>query len=314
MKEELLRSPDILAVTGMAYGALPYFGSSTGTADWPGKDHEREVQIYFNHVDYDFTDTTGIRLVGGRDFSADRPTDAASRVLVNQTMARVLGADSPLGTTITLWDEPREVIGVVEDFHFQSMESAIGPLVLLLESTEVNDMLVLVRPGGEQAGIEAIRSTFESVAPMFPPAYAFVDDKLIASHGQLRRMGVLAGGFTLLAIVIACLGVVGLSSYAAERRAKEIGVRKVLGASVSQIVGMMSRELLLLVGIANVVAWPAAYLVMRRLLEGYAYHVDIGWAPFAVAATLALAVTLLTAIPLAARAATRNPVEVLRYE
>jgi ABC-type antimicrobial peptide transport system permease subunit len=313
MKETMLRSPDVLAVTGMASG-LPYFSWSTGTADWPGKDPEREILIHFNYVGYDFSMATGVRLIEGRDFSRDHPADVGSRALINETMARVMGLDSPVGSTITLWDEPREVIGIMNDFNFRPMHSTIGPLVFLLDTAEVSDMLVLVRPGAEQAAVEMIRDTFQSVIPMFPPVYSFVEDDLIASYGQLRRMGTLAGAFALLAVLIACLGVVGLSSYAAERRAKEIGVRKVLGASVAQIVGMMSRELLLLVGLANVLAWPAAYVVMSRLLEAYAYRVEIGWVPFVLAMVLALTVTLFTVVPLAARAASRDPVEVLRYE
>lgn len=313
MKETILRSPDVQAVTGMA-AALPYFSWSTGTADWPGKDPTQEVLVHFNFVDHDFTTATGVRLVEGRDFSRDHPADVQSRALVNETMARLMGLESTLGTTITMWEEPREVIGVMKDFHFQPMQTTIGPAVFLLDPAEVSDILVLARPGGEQAAVEAIRNAFQSVAPMFPPVYSFVEDDLVAAYGQLRRMGTLAGAFAVLAVLIACLGVVGLSSYAAERRAKEIGVRKVLGASVAQIVGMMSRELVVLVGIANLVAWPAAYVVMSRLLESYAYRVAIGWTPFVLALGLALAVTLLTVVPLAARAATRNPVEVLRYE
>lgn len=313
IKEKLLQSHDIVAVTGMAAN-LPYFSWSTGTASWPGETSGQEVLVNFNYVDHDFLKATGVRLVEGRDFSRDRAADVGSRLLINEAMARVMGPIPAVGGTIILWDEPREVIGIVEDFHFQSMQSAIGPLVLLLDPSEVNDMLVLVRPGGEAAGIRAIRETFERVVPMFPPLHGFVANRLNASHGELKRMGVLAGAFTVLAILIACLGVVGLSSYAAERRAKEIGVRKVLGASVTGIVGMMSREILLLVAIANLVAWPAAYLVMSRLLEGYAYRVEIGWDPFALAAVLALAATILTTVPLTARAAMRSPAEALRYE
>jgi hypothetical protein len=313
LKEELLKNPDIVAVSGMA-NALPFFGWSTDHVDWPGKDPTLDLMTYFNVADHDFIDTTEIRIVEGRGFDRDRSTDSSSGVLVNQTMARILELEPAVGATFTLWEDQREVIGVVEDFHFQPLQNTIGPLVLMLDPEQVNDMLVLVRSGGEAAAIQAIRQTFERLAPMFPPAYTFVGDRLLDSHGDLRKMGALASGFTVLTILIACLGVVGLSSFAAERRTKEIGIRKVLGASAVGIVGMMTRELFLLLLLAIAIAWPVAYHFMGRWLEAYAYRVEMGWAPFVLAGFLALAVTILTALPLTARAATRNPVETLRYE
>jgi len=226
-----------------------------------------------------------------------------------------MGEDSPVGKGLTMWDNPGTVIGIVKDFHFKSLNTRVEPLVIRLRPAEPYSYL-LVRISGENlaGSLRHLTQAWDRVSPEFPFDYAFLDESFDRLYRAEQRMGTLFGAFTVLAIVIACLGLLGLASFMAERRTREIGIRKVLGATVSNIVLLLSREFVILVAVANLIAWPTAWYVMHRWLQNYAYHAPLSLLVFVGAALAALLIALLTVSFQAVRAATADPVDSLRYE
>ncbi|MDE0231485.1 MAG: FtsX-like permease family protein, partial [bacterium] len=205
------------------------------------------------------------------------------------------------------------IVGVVKDFHYATLHEPIEPLVLF-PNYPGGYAMVKIDSQRMAEGLSAIEEAWHEVNPEWAFEYFFVEDTFAHLHEAEQRFGRIFISFSALAVVIACLGLVGLSSFTAERRRKEIGVRKVLGASASGLVALLSREYFRLVIAAIVVAWPVAYLAMNAWLEGFAYRVDLDWPPFVLAGVLAMAIALLTVSFQAVRAATANPVEVLRME
>ena len=313
-QREALSHPGILGVS--TTDQLPtYMVNSSSSVNWPGKDPNDTILFHNNGVGYDFLDVMQMRLIEGRNFSREFPTDAKEAYIVNQAAAEVMGESSPVGKSFSQWGNQGKIIGVVEDFHFKSLNTQVEPLVLRLTPAEPYGYL-MVRIGAADiaANVRAVEEAWRKAAPQFPFETRFLDDEFDSMYRAEQRMGKLFNAFTSLAIFIACLGLLGLASFMAEQRTKEIGIRKVLGASAGNIVLLLSREFLLLVGIANVVAWPAAYYFMRRWLENYAYHADISVLIFAASAVLALVIALLTVSYQSLKAATADPVESLRYE
>jgi ABC-type antimicrobial peptide transport system permease subunit len=281
-------------------------------------DEEREV--WFNFVKHDFTKTYGIEIVEGRDFDASFGTDEQLGCLINETLARSMNQDPIIGSRINIWDQDRKVIGVMKDFNFQPLEAPLTPLAVMMipkdESVfaQTNTMSIRINPGDPRSTLNYIESTWNKVVPDHPFEYSFLDQEFDANYRSLEQVNNLAVCFGLLAVFIAALGLFGLASFTAEQRTNEIGIRKVLGASVASIVRMMSREYVMLVGISNLVAWPVAWYIMRDWLQGFAYHVNIGIGVFIAVGCFTLAVALLSVGYQALRAASINPVDAIQYE
>jgi putative ABC transport system permease protein len=313
-KREALTSPDILGI-GWS-GQLPaYIVNSTSSVNWPGKDPNESILMHNTAVDYDFIETMGMEIVAGRNFSLEFPTDEKEAFILNEEAARLLGEDSAVGKPFTLWDIKGKVIGVVKNFHFKSLNTHVEPLVIrLLKPQPYSFMFIRVRGENITASINYLEKTWRKIATVFPFEYQFLDDYYDRTYHAEQRMGKLFNAFTALAIFIACLGLLGLASFMAEQRTKEIGIRKVLGATVPNIILLMSREFVFLVAISNVLAWPLAYYLMNKWLENYAYHAAINVLFFFVSALIALAIALLTVSYQAFRAASANPIDSLRYE
>ena len=260
--------------------------------------------------DEDYIPTLGMRLVAGRTFSGDLASDSSAAIL-NEAAVRALGlGDDPIGKLVN--DEQR-VIGVVSDFHFQSLRQKIEPVVLIYSATG-DELAVKLR--GQRIGdvLDRLPALWQEFAPDDPMHYAFLDDNVARLARKERTLSKAVAFFTLLSVLIACMGLFGLAAFATVQRTKEIGVRKVLGASAASLVGLLSMDFLKLVGLAFAVAAPVAYLATRRWLDGFAYRIELSWSTFLMAGLTALGVALLTVSYHAIRAALADPVDALRSE
>jgi putative ABC transport system permease protein len=267
-------------------------------------------------VTHNFADLMEIGIVSGRNFSPSYPTDAERAVVVNEKAAVLLGGFSAVGKSVALEEYSREcqIVGVVRDFNFRSLREEIGPMILFVAPEKYNYFYVRLQAGNPANAIAKLKASWQALSPTFPFTFTFLDEQLERLYGGEQRLGKTVGYFTALAMVVACIGLFGLTSFAAARRKKEIGIRKVLGASVPEIMAMLSKELSGLVILANLIAWPLAWLAMNIWLQDFAYRVEIGWWTFALAGGLALFVATLTVSAQAMRAALANPVDSLRYE
>ena len=266
-----------------------------------------KTTYHFDYVDEDFLKVFKIELAAGRNLAAGEKNTA----LINETFAKTAGWKDALGKEIDFFDKLR-IVGVVKDFHFQSFHSPMAPMVLIPE--EGKSLAVRTRPGDVPKTVALLKQVFESVSKSQPWDFSFFDDEFDALYRKERRAGQIFGAFAFLAVFIACLGLLGLAAFAVERRTKEIGIRKVLGASAPDLAVKLSREFIALVVLANVVAWPLAYYAMSKWLRAFAYRTSLGPGPFLLAALGALIVAVLTVSTQTVRAASADPVESLRYE
>jgi putative ABC transport system permease protein len=279
---------------------------------WAGKKEGDDVYFHTLGTDVDYVRMYELELKEGRFFSAEFPTDA-SAIVINETAANILGFKNPTGEIITTRQGSKlNIIGVVKDFHIQSLHYKIGPLIM--QPGASNNFYVKMKPDKILSTVEFIKKTFKSFDPGLPLDFHFLDDDFDNLYRTEQRMGEIFGYFSLLAIVISCLGLIGLSSFMIERRTKEIGIRKVNGAKYLEILYLLLKEFIFGVLISIVIASPVGWYVMHRWLENFAYKTELSWWIFALAGMLALGIALLTVGWQSWRAATRNPVEALRYE
>jgi putative ABC transport system permease protein len=315
-KQALLKSPAVAAATASNYVLGKDF-------DITGLKPEGSLEEGFQAInllccDHDFANTLHLKMAEGRFFSRDFATDSSS-IVINETAARIFGFKEPVGkhlaTAVKGDIQTLTVIGVVKDFHFESLHQSIRPLALRL-LREGEGKYITVRMSLEDTGKTTafIRDEWKKFAPQQPFEYAFLDDNFKEIYRAEQRAAQLFMAFSILAIFIACLGLFGLSSYTAEQRTKEIGIRKALGSSIAGVVFLLSKEFTRWVLVANVIAWPVAYYAMSRWLQSFAYRTSIGLWIFLLAAAVAFVVALLTVSYQAVRAALANPVESLRYE
>ena len=309
-RDALLSHHAILGVTGM-FHLMDNRQQSRGGVVYDGTDI-KGVEIFY--VDYDFVPTLDIELIEGRNYSRDLGKDVAASVIINETLARQLGPGSPIGKTLRFFDE-MTVIGVVKDFHFRSLHHKIGPALLKCEPEyPFSRLVVRVRPDDIPGTLAYMRDRWEAVTQSSGFRYFFLDESIDRQYRTEERLHRIVGYGTLLAVFVACLGAFGLTAFAVTRRTKEIGIRKISGASVTDVVGLLSREFVLLVGAANAIAWPVAWWAMDRWLQDFAYRIDPGVGTFVLGGLLTLAVVLLTVSTRTIRAARANPVDALRYE
>jgi putative ABC transport system permease protein len=318
LKDRLLRDPKIQGVT--AANQPLSFGGNSNDASWEAKDPNQRTLIGFAYVDFDFPETMGIPLVAGRSFNKKYPTDRAGAFLVNEAVVKIMGLDAAaaVGRSFDFVHVKGPIVGVLKDFHYQSVRESIEPLVLTVPPKGNDDYLfvaiVRLKAGDIQGSLDSVRAAWEEVNPLYPFEYRFFDQDFDQMYRADERMGAVLRVFAALAVVIACLGLFGLASFMAEQRTKEIGIRKVLGASAPGVVVLLSREFAKWVAMANLIAWPVAYLVMRGWLQDFASRTGIAWWLFAATGTGTLVIALLTVGYQAVRAALANPVESLRYE
>jgi putative ABC transport system permease protein len=314
-KEQLLRNPRILGVTATRHPPTSITASDT-YADWDGKDPEVRFRISFASVDFDFPETMKIEMAAGRPFSRTVASDIRRAFLVNEDVPKLMGLDavSAVGRRFLFWGYEGTIVGVMKNFHYQSVRYAIGPLAVVVDPKEFCYAVVRLTGGEIPASLEDVKKIWRQVFPQYPVEYRFFDEDFDQMYRQDERMGKFLKVFSALAVFIACMGLFGLASYTAERRTKEIGIRKVLGASSSGIVLLLSGEFAKWVLAANLIAWPAGYFLMRKWLQQFAYNAGIAWWLFAAAGAGALAIALMTVSFQAVRAAHADPVKALKYE
>ena len=314
LKDQLANTPGILNVA-VATQKPSFTSWSSSGFDWEGKDPSLKVDVTYMEADDGYVDTMGMTVVKGRNFSKEFPTDKTESFLVNEELATLMGHEDPIGKSFSFWDQKGKIVGVIKNFHFQPLRRKIEPLIIRWSQLDWTNFLFLrIAPEGISETIGTVKGTWEKLLPNAPFSYQFLDEDFAAMYKSEERTGVLLKIFTAMAILVACLGLFGLASYAAEQRTKEIGIRKVLGASAQGIVALMCREFLLLIGLANLIAWPMAYFAVNGWLNNFAYRTQIPATFFIGALAISLAIGLITVIYKAMRAALANPVDALKHE
>jgi putative ABC transport system permease protein len=320
MKNDLLREKAILAATLSKRAPAGRLLDAPGFwAEVNGARVQNTVGMPHNRVEHDFFKTYGMDLVAGRDFSIDMPTDAADAFILNETAVKRLGfksAEAAIGANFGTFAPNRtgRVIGVVRDFNYESLHRPVVPIVTYVLPGQANTLSLRIAPGSLDKVIRHVQSVFDQFNPAGPVKYDFLNERLAALYRNEERTMKMFFAFSLLAVAVGCLGLFGLAAYSAERRTKEIGIRKVLGASAPSIAVLLSREFTKWVIMANIMAWPIAYFGMRQWLQGFAYRVSIGVGPFVLSAALALIIALITVSYQAVRSAVSDPVESLHYQ
>lgn len=317
-RQELLRDKRV-AGASLSW-CVPGSGSMGGTEIYPkvegANDAKNEIHANIYSIDYDYVGTLGLQIVKGRNFSRDFPTDTANGVLINETAVNDLGwtHTDPLGRTIVRSGRKEyTVVGVVKDFHYLSAKQKIAPLMMLL-GNNAGGIVVKVNTADVSGFLAETRQRWAAFNPKGPFSYYFLDERFSHLYVAEQRTGRLFTAFTFVAIFIAALGLFGLAAYMAEQRTKEIGIRKVLGATVSSVLLLVSKEFLLLVGLAFLIAVPMTWWAMAQWLHEFAYRTPVSWWIFPLAGTAALLVAILTISFQTAKAATANPIKSLRSE
>ena len=311
LKSELLNDPQIISAA--AGSGLSGASGSEGTVTVAGTNGQTKLMMRYSYVDPDYIKTMQMKIMQGRNFSALHSNDSISSVIINETAVKKFGWKDPIGKQFE--DNPvKTVIGVVKDFNFFSLHSTIGPLIMSIQPEQFNYLLIRIKPGNIPAAVNFIENTWKSIVPGQPFDYSFWDKHFDEIYKDDQQTGQMFEFFSLLAIFIACLGLFGLSSYTVEQRTKEIGVRKVLGASVTGVVLLLSKDFLKLVLAAVIIAVPISYLEMSNWLQDFAYRIKIESSVFIFVGLLVFVIAIITISFQAIKAATSNPIKSLRYE
>ncbi len=315
-RNELLRNPNILAVA--AGQAIPYNDDyKTQGVAWDGKDPDFVPNIRYSITDADFIQLFEIELLEGRSFDRTNVSDRRNFV-INQAAAKYMGMDSPVGERLRFWGQEGQIIGVVKDFHHVSFHREIMPQVFSINpqfaSNALKYVFVKINSANISDTMKHIQETSTKNAPNYPVKYDFLDQGIGSLYQSEQKLGEIFTYFAMLAIFISCLGIFGLSAFSVEQRTKEIGIRKILGSSVSGITLLLSKEFSRWILLANIFAWPVAYYAMHKWLENFAYRTGINVVLFLMAGGLSLVIAALPVGYHALKAATADPVDALRYE
>ncbi len=284
------------------------------------KDPETKNMAYFAAVDYNFFDILNIKFLYGRGFSKEysgdmfSETDSIGGFVINKAMADIIGKENPVGLNFQMWNMDGHIVGVTDNFNFQQLYEEVGPLVTYLAPNRARYVLVKTEPGNLSEIVSTIKEVWATAVPGFPFEFEFVNEQISDIYEQEKRLGDLAGVFSIIAIIVACMGLFGLVAFAAEKKTKEIGIRKVLGASEHSLITLVSKEFLTLILFANIIAAPIAYLYLQSWLQDFEYKIDISFSFFIMAGFLTCLIALGTIFYQAIKAARKNPVEALRYE
>lgn len=318
LKQELEKETLIQGVTASMWNPTS-MGSNSGGASWDGKDPEKQVLIGTNGIDYDYLKTLNMKLVSGRDFSKDFQGDMAhdtvGNFMVNEEVVKLMGIGDPVGKNFRFMGLNGTIVGVLKNFHFKGADQAIEPMAFALAPIGyLRCILIRLTPGNIPGSLKAVEKSWKTVIPEYPLDYTFIDqDYERLFRAQIRITGLLKY-FTILAIIIACLGLYGLSSFSTERRTNEVGIRKVMGADSLTVMYTLAREFLLPVLISIIIAIPLGWILVSKLLKQFAYRIDISFLVFAFIASGAIIIALLTVSFQAYKATGINPAEALKVE
>ena len=312
-QNELNKSSYVLASNPV--GQLPMdLNSTSGDLSWEGKPESLQTEVVATWTGYGFTKTLGIPMAAGRDFSKDYPTDSVSYV-INESTAKMMGMqNNAVGKQVKFWAGKGNIIGVMKDFHIASLHTPIKPLILCLAPSNTAYMMIRLREGQTKEAIAAVNKITRDFNPAYPFEYHFADETYEQMYKSEMQVNALVKYFGLLAVVISCLGLFGMIAFNAERRVKEIGIRKVLGASVMGIVRLLSLESLKIIVISMAIAFPLAWWAVNSWLSSFAYKMTGGIWIFIIAALLMLVVSCITISFQAIKAAMANPAKSLKTE
>jgi len=312
-KNRIKQNSSILNVT--AARRIPTSIGHMNPVYWEGTGPDQYVTMTDACVEYDYFKTLGMEFVAGRSFSKEFPTDRENYIL-NEEAAKITQLDSPLGKMFSVWEDEGTIIGIVRNFHSSSLHNEIGPVVFTLSQRHGSYRYIFVklRPENVSASIKYLEQNASEFTPNGIFEYQFLDDAFDSQYRNDQRRGSIYKYFTFLAIFISCLGLFGMASFAAEQRTKEIGIRKVIGASVAQIIMLISRDFLKMLLISNLLAWPLAYYLMNGMLNNYAYRTGISVWVFVLSGAMVMGLALLSVGIKIVKAANTDPINSLRYE
>lgn len=310
-KNEALQYPGIVTVS-KADNSLVQVNNQNASVSWPGKPDTESIFFRTVCVDYDYLETMGLEVIQGRSFKKEF-SDTNTFIISNKA-AEIMGFKDPIGAEIVQWGTKGRIIGIVSDFHSRSMHEAIDPIVFMFRPQWTGRAFIKFEGQKTQEVLQHLDKVYSKYNPQYPFTYTFLDDDFEKLYNNERVISSLALGFTVMAIIISGLGLLGLAAYTAERKRKEISIRKTMGASVGGIVAMMSTDFVKLSVIAALIGCPTAWYLMKKFLEGYAYHTELGWGLFALTAVCVLLISLITVIFQVAKAAVANPIDALRNE
>ncbi len=311
IRSSLLEIPNINNVTTTSSLPINIIEGTYGT-DWPGKDPDALHLINSCNVDNNFIETLGLELVDGRGFSDIYEKDTASYI-INESAVKLMGLENPIGTEITAANGPGKIIGILKDFHFQTIHTSIGPIAFSRVRSS-NTLIININDKNIKRTIEDISKTINTNFPNYSFSYKTMTDNYNELYTNEKRIGQIFNYFAVLAILLSCLGLFGLSAYSAEQRTKEIGIRKSMGSTVRGIIFILEKDFIKWVLISNVIAWPISYFFAKKWLESFTYKVEISIYTFIIAAVLTFAIAIITVFAQAYKAAIKNPTESLRYE
>ena len=317
LKEELGQHPDILSVTFANQRMGDWESSARDDVQWEGKKEGLHLTFEIISCDYDFLDTFRMNMVQGRFFSKDIQSDLNSSFILNETAVKAMGFndESPLGKTLSFWDRYNgTIIGVIKDFHTQSLHEQIQPVIIRYDPTVFDNIFMRIKSDSAAEAIRFLEDKWKELTLGFSFEYFFLDESLDNRYRAEQTTGSLLKYFSFLAVFVAGIGLLGLVSFMAQQRTKEIGIRKVLGASKLSVVSVLIKEFILLVTIANVIAWPLAYFFEHKWMSNFAYRTSLGLIPFIVVGLVTLIFALLTAGAQALKTASADPINSLRYE
>lgn len=312
-RQEVLSSPHITSAT--TTGAIPtQIESNSGDLDWDGRDKDLSNTVMATSVGYDFAKTMHIKMLDGRDFSTAFPGDTTNYI-INEAAARMMQMKDPVGKQVHFWNGKGTIVGLMQDFHLNSFHTAIQPLILVnYKGLNTSYFMVRTQPGKTREALADLEKISKEFNPNYPFSYHFMDDDYEKMYHSEQVVDTLIKYFGILAIIISCLGLLGLAAFTAAQRTKEIGIRKVLGANVSSVVTLLSKDFLKLVLLGIVLASPIAWYTMDKWLASFAYHVDLSFGIFLFAAAIGLSVAIFTVSFQSLKAALTNPVKSLKSE
>jgi hypothetical protein len=311
--QEVSQIPGIVKASSIGQSIVD--GSNSFTIDsWNGKpDNVKFPAFQMRPVTFDLFETLGINLKEGREFSRDF-NDEGTKIIFNEAAIAMMGLQQPIGQEITIQGTPLEIVGVTEDFHFASLHQEVGPLFFVYQPTWTHKVVAKIAPGQEQKTLGRLEAFYQNFNPGYQFNYTFLDQEYQAQYAAEQRVAVLSKYFAGLAVVISCLGLFGLAAFTAERRQKEIGIRKILGSSTLDLVKLLNADFTKVVLLAVVVATPLSYFMAKNWLDGFAYSIELHWWLFGIAGGLALLVAWLTVGLQTIKAALANPVDSLRSD
>ena len=311
-KERLLQDSRILHVTYSS--APPHFLFNVNNFEWEGMDREKEVEVNFLYVDHDYAETFDLDIVQGRDFSEEYPTDATESYMVNESAVRFMGIMDPLGKRVSLAGREGRIIGVVKNFNHKPLIFDISPMVMGIRPSWYYDLLIKITPRDIQGSLGYIEKVFKETSPGYPFDYQFLDDQFEEIYVPLKAMNYIFNSFALLAVFISCLGLFGLVSLLMEQKKKEIGIRKVLGASMTGVLMLLLKKFMKIILAANLIAVPAAYFVTKMFLNLFVYRTTLDVKEVLATVGFTFAVALITISYQVVKTALSKPIDAIRYE